>query len=47
MLLLISIVHFAAYAREAVASAQFPAHGTLFGAFVSSRWTLAVLFLAL
>jgi len=47
MLLLFVIMHFAAYAREAVLSAQFPARGTLFGAFSQSRWTLLVLLLAI
>jgi len=47
MLLFFVIVHFAAYAREAVLSAHFPARGTLFGAFAQSRWTLLVLLLAI
>jgi hypothetical protein len=41
------LVYFAAFARVAVSSPEFPAKGTLFGAFSGSRWTLFVLLLAL
>jgi hypothetical protein len=34
------IVYFNAFVREAVSSRNFPAQGTLFGAFSRSRWTL-------
>jgi len=46
-LLVFVIVYFAAYAREASSSKGFPAPGTLFRAFSRSRWTLAIMFLAL
>jgi len=47
LLLFFVIVHFGAFAREAVSSAGFPVQGTLFSAFSGSRGTLLVFFLAL
>lgn len=41
VLLLFVIIHFGAFAREAVSVVQFPAPGTLFSAFQRSPWTLA------
>jgi hypothetical protein len=41
------IVYFGAFAREAASSAEFPAAGTLFGAFSRSRGTLLFMLLAL
>jgi len=47
LLLFFALIHFGAYAREAVSSPAFPAPATLFGAFAKSRWTLLVFLLAL
>ena len=47
LLLFFVIVHFAAFAREAVSSAKFPVQGTLFSAFYGSRGTLLVFLFAL
>ena len=47
VLLLFSLIHFGAYAREATSSEGFPAPATLFGAFARSPWTLFVFLLAL
>ncbi len=47
LLLLFVIVHFVAYAREAVSSDVFPAKGTLFSAFAGSPGTLLVFLVAL
>jgi len=46
-LLFFLILYFAAFAQEAVLSPQFPAPGTLFGAFTRSWWTRLLLLLAL
>jgi hypothetical protein len=46
LLLFFVIVHFGAFAREAVSSAGFPVQGTLFSAFSGSRGTLLVFLLA-
>jgi hypothetical protein len=47
LLLFFVIVHFGAFAGEAVSSAGFPVQGTLFSAFSGSRGTLLVFLLAL
>jgi len=47
LLLFFVIIHFVAYAREAVSSEAFPVKGTLFSAFAGSRGTLFVFLLAL
>lgn len=47
LLLAITLLYFAAFAREAVASERFPARGTIFSAFMRSRITLASMLLAL
>jgi len=47
LLLFFTLIHFGAYAREAVSSPTFPAPATLFGAFARSHWTLLVFLLAL
>ena len=47
LLLFFVIVHFGAFAREAVSSAGFPVQGTLFSAFSGSGGTLLVLLLAI
>jgi hypothetical protein len=47
LLLFFAIVHFGAFAREAVSSVGFPVQGTLFSAFSGSRGTLLVFLLAL
>ncbi len=47
LLLFFVIVHFGAFAREAVSSAGFPVQGTLFSAFSGSSGTLLVFFFAL
>jgi hypothetical protein len=41
------LLYLGAFAREAVKSPNFPAPGTLFGAFRRSPWTLVVFFVAL
>lgn len=46
LLLFFVIVHFGAFAQEAVSSAEFPVPGTLFSAFSGSRGTLLVFLLA-
>ena len=47
LLLFFVVVHFGAFAREAVSSAKFPVHGTVFNAFYGSRGTLLVFLFAL
>jgi len=47
LLLFFVIVHFGAFAREAVSSTGFPVQGTLFSAFAGSRGTLLVFLLTL
>lgn len=47
LLVLLTLIYFNAFVREAVSSDSFPLMGTLFSAFAKSRWTLAAFLLCL
>ena len=47
ILMFFALIHFGAYAKEAVSSSAFPARATLFGAFSNPPQTLLVILLAL